>query len=237
MIGITKASLCALVFGTLAAADPSRVQKRNNVASVAVPQPTDVEIAINEWEIDVNAVNTFLDGAAANLDNLAQLGSDANDAANNFAAEEPNQLNTLINWFADTNPNNKFEASDAFSCATNDLGVGTTIGNTVFNFKSLVLDVFQDIVEDAAAGNRDAVANLLNVVNSYRCCNVLPDLDIIWRDSAISAGLQIRTSLLGGVAITPARPATCSAFDCSKTEGASTCASEDNLAFGVPGSF
>jgi hypothetical protein len=69
--------------------------------------------------------------------------------------------------------------TDAFKCATGDLAMGKTVGSTTFNFKALVIDVFADIVTDANAGNRDGVTNSVDVVNSYRCCNVLPDLDII----------------------------------------------------------
>jgi len=106
----------------------------------------------------------------------------------------------------------------------------------VFNFQFLVLDLLKDVAEDAQAGNSDAVANLLNIVNSYRCCNGLPDLDIIWLDSANSAHLQIEIEgVTSGVVTRAARPATCSAFDCTKTPGASTCASEDNGSFGARG--
>lgn len=225
-------SIATLSTLALAASAPAkaRLARRNNVATVDVPTSSDVQTAITEWALDVQTVNAFLEGAPANLDNLAQLASDAQNAASNFAAEEPNQLGTLINWFTN-DPNNDKTATDAFHCATSDLKDGQTIGSTTFNFKSLVLDVFDDIVEDANAGNRDAVSNLLDVVNSYRCCNVLPDLDIIWKDSAESAELAIQTPLTGGAPITAERPSTCANFDCSKTAGASTCASDDNGSF------
>ncbi|KAL1589993.1 hypothetical protein WHR41_01408 [Cladosporium halotolerans] len=224
-------------FLTLAASASAahHMAKRNDLGTVAVPTAQDVENAINEWNLDVNTVNSFLERAPGELDDLPTLASDAHNVASNFAAEEPNQLGTLVNWFT-SDSNNPDSAPDAFHCAANDLAVGQTIGSTTFNFKSLVLDVFADIVEDANAGNRDAVSNLLDVVNSYRCCNVLPDLDILWRDSAISADLLIQNPVTGGVPITPARPSTCSAFDCSKTVGASTCSTEDNGSFGTPGS-
>lgn len=237
MVHIITASICMLIGSALAIKHSHPITKRNSVATVAVPTSDDVKTALNEWALDVNKVNTFLDGASANLNNLAQLASDAQDAANNFAKEEPLQLGTLKNWFNGQDPNNDGGAApDAFNCATNDLDPGQTIGNTVFSFPTLVLDVFADIVEDAQAGNSDAVENLLAVVNSYRCCNVLPDLDIIWLDSANSAHLQIEIeNLISGVLVTAPRPAACSAIDCSTVEGHSTCASEDNGPFGAPG--
>ena len=236
MVRITTSSISLLMASALALKHSHPIAKRNDVETVTVPTSDDVKTALEEWEIDVNKVNTFLDGASANLNNLAQLSSDASDALNNFAMEEPKQLQTLINWFTN-DPNNDGDAApDAFNCATNDLATGQTIGNVVFNFDSLVINVFKDIVEDADAGNSDAVANLLSIVNSYRCCNVLPDLDIIWLDSASSAHLQVAIAgVTSGVATKAARPAACGAFDCSKTPGASTCATEDNGSFGAPG--
>lgn len=236
MKSFITASTLALAATTIAHSGPNRLRKRNDVPTVDDPTAQDVQTAINEWNTDVVNVNAFLENAPNDLDDLPTLGANAHAVASNFAAEEPNQLGTLTNWFSGNDANNPDTAPDAFNCATNDLAVGQTIGSTTFNFKSLVLDLFADIVEDAAAGNRDAVENLLNVVNSYRCCNVLPDLDIIWRDTAISADLVIQSSILPGVPITPARPSTCSAFDCSQVEGASTCATEDNGSFGTPGS-
>jgi hypothetical protein len=65
------------------------------------------------------------------------------------------------------------------NCATNDLKVYKTVGNVLFDFDSLVIGVFKNIVADADAGNSGAVQAQMDVVNNYRCCNVLPDLDII----------------------------------------------------------
>lgn len=116
--------------------------------------------------------------------------------------------------------NDRDAAPDAFNCATNDPANGKTIGNVVFNFGSLVLDVFTDIFEDTDAGNSDAVANLLSIVKSYSCYNFLPDLDIIWLDSASSGHLQVEIEgVTSGVATKAARPAACSAFDCNTLLG------------------
>jgi hypothetical protein len=235
MIQIKAASFVGLFMsGALATRHSHPIAKRDNLATVAQPKPSDVTAAILAWADDVNAVNTFLDGAVANLGNLATLASDAQNARNNFAIDEPNQLGTLTNWFSNdpNNPDSRDTSGpDAFNCATNDLAVGQTIGNTVFNFESLVKDVFDNIVADALAGNADAVKGQLDVVNSFRCCNVLPDLDIIWKDTAESAQISIQTALTGGVPITAARPAACNGLDCSTTAGASTCATKDNGRF------
>jgi len=234
MVQITAAYAYLLVASALAAKHSHPLAKRDHLATVPQPSSSDVSAAILAWADDVNAVNTFLDGAEANLGDLATLASDAQNARDNFAKDEPNQLGTLTNWF-NNDPNNldsrDTSGPDAFNCATNDLAVGQTIGNTVFNFESLVKDVFDNIVEDAQAGNADAVKAQLDVVNSFRCCNVLPDLDIIWKDTAESAELTIQTSITGGVPITAARPAACNGLDCSTTEGASTCATKDNGRF------
>ena len=83
-------------------------------------------------------------------------------------------------------------APDASTCATNDLVNGQRANvNIAFDFVSLVLGASKDTVKDADAGNSDAVANLPSAVNGYRCCNVLPDLDILLLDSADSAHLQV----------------------------------------------
>lgn len=234
MVQITAAYASLLMAGALATRHSHHIAKRDNLATVAQPKSADVEAAILAWADDVNAVNTFLDGAVAKLGDLATLASDAQNARDNFAVDEPNQLGTLTNWFSNdpNNPDSRDTSGpEAFNCATNDLAVGQTIGNTVFNFENLVKDVFDNIVSDAQAGNADAVQAQLDVVNSFRCCNVLPDLDIIWKDTAESAQLSIQTPLTGGVPITAARPATCNGLDCSTTAGASDCATKDNGRF------
>jgi hypothetical protein len=154
---------------------------------------------------------------------------------NKFAAEEPRQLGVLINWFSNDPNNDAGAAPDAFNCATNDLIVGKTVGKVLFNFDSLVGGVFQNIVANADAGNSGAVQAQLDVVNNYSCCNVLPDLDVIWLDSAKSAHLQIEVAgLQSGVASAAPCPAACSANECN-TQSASDCASEDNDGLGIPG--
>jgi hypothetical protein len=58
------------------------------------------------------------------------------------------------------------------------------------------------------------VANLPSIVKGYRCCKVLPDLDIVLLDSAVSAHFQAEIEgITGGVATMAAHPATCSNFD------------------------
>lgn len=94
---------------------------------------------------------------------------------------------------------------DASTCATNDLlndlvNGQRAIVSIAFDFASLVLEASKDIVKDANAGNSDAVANLLSTMNCYRCCKVLPDLDIVLLDSADSAHLQVEIAgVTGGV--------------------------------------
>ena len=86
--------------------------------------------------------------------------------------------------------------------------------NIAFDFASLVLEASKDIVQDANAGNSDAVANLPSIVKGYRCCKVLPILDIILLDSADSAHLQVEIEgVASGVPTVAAHPVICSTFD------------------------
>ena len=97
MVRITTTSICMPTASALAVKHSHPVAKRNNIETVAVPTSDDVETALEEWEIAVNKVNAFLNGASANLNNFASFAFDAQDTASNFAMEEPKQLQTLIN--------------------------------------------------------------------------------------------------------------------------------------------
>ena len=86
--------------------------------------------------------------------------------------------------------------------------------NIAVDFASLVPEASKDIIKDANAGSSDAVTNLSSAVNSYRSCNVLPDLDIVLLDSADSAHLQVEIEgVISGVATVAAHPAICITFD------------------------
>jgi hypothetical protein len=221
----TTASILALV-ATSIGSPAERRQSKRGLAPVDVPTSTDVQNAILDWNTDVEIVNGFLDSAMGLLDDLPSLTTAAQSAAN-FAADEPNQLKTLKNWF-NGDSNNPHAAPDAFICATNDLDPGVQQVSGLFSFQTLVLDVFQNIITDAQQRSAQEVQNQLDVVNTYRCCNVLPDLDIIWGDSASSANLVTQTPSIQGVSTSPARPNTCIPIMCSGVLGASNCSTENN---------
>lgn len=224
----TIASIIALAASSIAASGTEPLSKRG-LDTVAQPSPSDVQAAIDDWNTDVTNVNNFLNSVHDQLSDLPDLASNAQIIATTFAQDEPNQLQTLSNWF-NKSAQPDFP-SDAFNCAFDDLATGQLIGDTTFSFKALVIDVFANIVSDAQAGNGDAVQAQVDVVNSYRCCNVLPDLDILWQDAAISAGIAEADAPRS-----PARPNACGAIDCAHTAAHSTCSTLDNGRFGAIGS-
>jgi hypothetical protein len=221
----TVAAVFALAASSIAASNPIRVSKRG-LATVDFPVNSDVEAAINDWNIDVVTVNEFLNSVPQSLNDLATLAINAQNIVDNFAKDEPNQLKTLGNWFnASAQPD---VPTDAFDCAFDDLATGKVIeGAGTFNFDTLVIKQFTDfIIPLAEAGDVDGTTAQVGEVSSFRCCNVLPDLDIIWRDSAISAGFSE-----DDVPFVPPRPDACASIDCSTTTGASDCKSQDNGRF------
>jgi hypothetical protein len=225
MAKFTFFSIVALAASSIAASDATRVSKRG-LATVDFPVNSDVQAAINDWNTDVVTVNDFLNSVPDQLSDLATLATNAQNIVDNFAKDEPNQLKTLGNWFnASAQPD---VPTDAFDCAFDDLATGKVIeGAGTFNFDTLVIKQFTDFIIPAAqAGDAAGTTAQVGEVNSFRCCNVLPDLDIIWRDSAISAGFSE-----ADLPFSPARPDACASIDCPTTTGASDCKSQDNGRF------
>ena len=224
------ASLVALAVTSIAASDAARVSKRG-LPEVIIPAQSDVEAALNDWNTDVGTVNDFLNSVSNLLSDLPTLATHAQNIVDNFATDEPNQLKTLQNWF--TGPEQPDTPPAAFECAFNDLATGQVIFADTFNFGARVIDQFNNgIIPGAQAGDAESVQSAVDNVNNFRCCNVLPDLDIMWRDAAQSAGFSEAE-----VRFTPSRPTACSSIDCSSIEGASGCRTMDNGRFGTPGSF
>jgi hypothetical protein len=221
----TIASIIALAASSIAASDAVNTVSKRGLATVDFPVNSDVKAAINDWNTDVVTVNDFLNSVHDQLSDLATLASNAQNIVDNFAKDEPNQLKTLGNWFnASAQPD---VPTDAFDCAFDDLATGKVIDGATFNFDTLVIKQFTDfIIPLAQAGNADGTVAQVGEVNSFRCCNVLPDLDILWRDSAISAGFSETD-----IPFSPARPDACASIDCSTTTGASDCKSQDNGRF------
>jgi hypothetical protein len=223
------ASIVALAATSIAASDAARISKRG-LPEVVIPAQSDVQAAINDWHNDVVTVNDFLNSVPNLLSDLQTVAAHAQNIVDNFAKDEPNQLKTLHNWF--TGPEQPDLPTAAFDCAFNDLATGKVLNGETFNFDTLVIKQFTDfIIPIAQAGDADGVTAQVGEVNSFRCCNVLPDLDTLWRDAAISAGFTE-----ADLPFSPPRPDACASIDCSTTLGATTCSSEDNGRFGTPGS-
>ncbi|KAK8121616.1 hypothetical protein PG984_010286 [Apiospora sp. TS-2023a] len=118
------------------------------------------------------------------LDNASRASSSQAAQAQQFAKKEPNNLKVLTRVCG---------VSDAYTRAVQDLG--QVFGGVLTNL--------QAIVDDEAAAPRAAVT-----INRIRCCNVLPDLDVLWREAAESYGVvgQVQTSV--------PRPGACGSVKC-----------------------
>jgi hypothetical protein len=109
--------------------------------TVTTPSQSDVQASIVQWNADVFAVNTFLN-IALTLD-ADDLGSQAATALL-FAQDEPCQLATLSN-----DANIDGFATDAFTCAVNDLGA--VFGPHVINNLNTIIGNSSDMVGAHAA--------------------------------------------------------------------------------------
>ena len=148
--------------------------------TVSNPDSTDIENAINQWASDVSTVNNYL--------NIIEEGglSDPNDllAATQAifitASDEPCQFQTLKN-----NPDAQgANVVPKFACAISDLdGI----------FGTGVLDQLNDIIADPS--NTDTVTTAVANINIARCCNVLPDVDTLFLDSAVDFGIADQVPL------------------------------------------
>ena len=153
---------------------------------------------------DVNAVNGFL-SEALSLDSDT-LKTKAYAALLN-AQDEPCQLGTLNNFGSSDG-----FATDAFTCATTDLGL--VFGDHVITNLNTIINNPTDT---------SGVHAVVTDINFFRCCNVLPDADLLWLDSAGESGL------VGTAATIAGRPDACSSIDCS---GVGSCRAKDNGSFG-----
>lgn len=206
MVSLAAASASA------AATPRSRLQRQADTCildTVGNPSALDAESAINQWFSDVSNVNNFLNGVHDIVDDPASLLAAAQTTLLS-AQDEPCQFKTLTN-----NPDFSGGVTAAFDCAVADLG-------NVFG--PHVLTNLQNIIADPSdtAGAVAAVAD----INTFRCCNVLPDADLIWLDSADDNGIS------NVVPITAPRPDACASIDCSTVSTAANCRSLDNGASG-----
>jgi hypothetical protein len=135
------------------------------------PSQGQVVAAINSWNSDVAMVNNFLDTPPTTGIDYANFAS----FTLGFAIDEPNKLTTLASIPA----------------------LSTNATNAVKDLKAVfgqVLTNLQDIINnqnDLTVINQD-IAN----INQVRCCNVLPDLDVLWKAAADAEGVSNLVNLV-----------------------------------------
>lgn len=175
----------SLALATLAAARPStNLRTRQSsclLDTVSNPSTQDIENAINQWASDVSTVNSFLDAVAAgtfSTSDPADLQAIAS-AILVSASDEPCQFQTLQN-------NADFQGGVVakLQCAIDDL-------SSVF--QPHVLDNLNDIINNPS--DADIVSNAVQDINNFRCCNVLPDVDTLFLDSAVDSGISDQVPL------------------------------------------
>jgi hypothetical protein len=187
MKSFVAASLLALVGASAAAPSTLRFAKRDSPNGCGGdPGQTGVVNAINAWNNDVVTVNAFLD-AAPGLDPAGLV--EQLEGALNSAQDEPNQLQVL-------------------ACESDVSGTAAqTAADDLFNgFMNNVIIPLQTIT--ANTGDSDVVSSNLATINQFRCCNVLPDLDILWSETAEDEGVA------NLVPLSPPRPNACASITC-----------------------
>lgn len=182
MKAFVAASLIALLSSTALGA-PSTVHygKRQSDPSVDA-----VENAINAWNFDVDTVNNFLNNAPSQSPSELQQ---AAEVALSAAQNEPTQLGVLAS-ISDFSDDQQYQGAV--------LNLQEVFGN--------VPSSLQNIINDP--GNAESVSTQLLQINNVRCCNVLPDLDILWQDAADDYGISniVNTAV--------PRPNACATTDC-----------------------
>jgi len=197
----TNANLLALAAATTALrpspASRRQLSERQNTCGIEYPMVDDALAAIAAWNDDVQNVYQLLD--LVNGEFREPIIAARTQAVLLFAQDKPCQLKTLINF-----QQVRGGGTSAFDCATDDLSA---------NFGDNVVNNLETVMYQAQTGTVDLgyVNDLIEEVNVFRCCAVLPDVDLIWLDSADSASAIGNAS----VPITAPRPARCSTVDCT----------------------
>lgn len=172
-----RSTLPIVILALTAITSAVPLRRRQNaciVDTVLNPSVTQIEVSINQWNVDVNNVNAFLNNASTLIaaNNSAALGAAASSALTN-AEDEPCQLMTLASQPDLTG------LPDAFSCAVTEL---------MSVFSPQVITPLMDIV--ANPGDTNTVTSAVATINQARCCAVLPDVSILWLDSADDSGIS-----------------------------------------------
>ncbi|KAH0370973.1 hypothetical protein KCU65_g2208, partial [Aureobasidium melanogenum] len=207
----TATKILAFFAMTITATAGHAIKSRRQAADVCMldsvtnnPSSDDIKASIEQWNIDVNTVNAFLNEASG-LSHGMQL-QNATMQTLLFAQDEPCQLKTLIS-------NSDFigGGTDAFNCAAMDL-------MTVFD--THVLQNLRTII--MSPSDSDVITHAISDINTFRCCNVLPDAKILWLDSATDAGIADQVNN------TPGLEDACANIDCGTVATAANCTSLNN---------
>jgi hypothetical protein len=156
----TTMILAALFGGSLAAPSTMRHAKRQSG-----PSSDQVAAAIDRWNSEVVMVNNFLNTppmTGAPYGNFTSF-------TLSVAQDEPNQLAILAEIPA----------------------LSTNATNAIANLKQVfggVLTNLQDIINNQ--NDLDTINAHIKSINQIRCCNVLPDLDILWPAAAEAEGVS-----------------------------------------------
>ncbi|KAH0347682.1 hypothetical protein KCU81_g3444, partial [Aureobasidium melanogenum] len=168
------------------------------------PSQDDVQASINQWNTDVNTVNAFLNQASGFAHGMEIQNATMQTLL--FAQDEPCQLKTLIS-ISDFIGG----GTDAFNCAAMDL-------MTVFD--THVLQNLRTII--MSPSDSDVITHAISDINTFRCCNVLPDANILWLDAATDNGIADQVN------VTPGREDACANIDCGTVATAANCTSLNN---------
>ncbi|KAK5165823.1 uncharacterized protein LTR77_008746 [Saxophila tyrrhenica] len=181
------------LLATLSAATPLKRQSGCIVQTVMNPNSNQAKASIQQWNNDVKNVNAFLNAVPNLINDEDALLSEARMALTN-AMDEPCQLMTLASQSAFIQA-----PVPAFDCAVEDL---------MDVFEVHVLQNLMAVIADP--GNAEVAQASVDDINAFRCCNVLPDVDILFINSAESEGIANQVPLSVG------REDACADIQCTK---------------------
>jgi hypothetical protein len=163
-----KTTVILAIFFSCSLAAPSNMRWAKRQTG---PSQDQVVAAINSWNSDVEMVNDFLNTPPVTGIAYANFAS----FTLGFANDEPNELMILASIPA----------------------LSTDATNAIQNLKAVFSQVptnLQDIINnqnDLTIINQDIAK-----INQVRCCNVLPDVDILWTAAAIAEGVSNLVNLM-----------------------------------------
>ncbi len=162
----------------------SQVIAARQGTSTCEPSSTLVLTALQNWNNDVDTVNNFVDTVhGLTGDALQSAATTALFAASN----EPVDL-SILNCIATVASNDAAQIQDLMN----------VFGGVITGLQTIITN----------PNNANNVSSALGSINLTRCCNVLPDLSILWPDAADQEGIsdQVNTAV--------PTPAACSSIMC-----------------------